>query len=380
VTVSSLDTPVALFLYHHTSAVDLRYASHLSLARELGFRPILARWRDVRVTEAGTYLARAEEVTPDLRKRPLISTCIKPDVVVHRTIVNGGLGQTLDRIAQRHTDVKLSYTPAWARISRKVTSELAFKNGQARGFLVARPKTFILKGEIPAELRKFGRAHPVIFKPSRGSQCFGIQISTPATFDRILDNISNRREFFVAQELVPNTVLYKGHRTDLRLYALVNSFSPLKFRVYRGGVTRIAARAADDARQDDNLAVLTGCSYRKRHHLSTHNATVEDLLSRLSASGIVVDDFWDRIDVLMHNVFSCLAASTSFFHLGSALRFYLTGFDVILRLEGRHLEPLFLESNYVPQLNGWGSEVDRALRTVHREWIGDLRNRLRNIP
>jgi hypothetical protein len=34
---------------------------------------------------------------------------------------------------------------------------------------------------------------------------------------------------------------------------------------------------------------------------------------------------------------------------------------------------LFLETNYVPDLAGWGEDVDAQLRLAHRQWLGELR-------
>ena len=272
----------------------------------------------------------------------------------------------------------MSYTPGLSRISCKVETELAMLRGAKRGIVVARPQTFILNGEAPDDLRAFGRKHAMLFKPSRGSQCIGIRISTPSTFDRVLAAACRSRKPYVVQELVMDSVLYEGHRADLRLYALVSSFSPLRFRVYRGGVVRIAARAANNASLDDGLAVLTGASYRKRHHADPGNATVEDFLSRLRAEGFLLDDFWERVDALMQDAFSCLVTSLPLSRANSSSCFYLTGFDVLLRPDGRRLQPIFIESNYFPQLNSWGAAVDHALRAVHREWVTDLRNLVRS--
>lgn len=55
-------------------------------------------------------------------------------------------------------------------------------------------------------------------------------------------------------------------------------------------------------------------------------------------------------------------------------RFYIAGADILLEKDGDSFKPLFLETNYYPQLNGWGTEVDLALRRTHREWLTDLFN------
>ncbi len=367
--------PVVLFICERPSCVDLRVASHIWLARQAGFRTLLAPWHGVNVGHHGTSVRNAFEVNRELWKRPLPSMVLSPSVVVHRTAVTHTRRHLLQRMAHVHPGAHISFAAPWSTISRKAPSERAFRAGEARGAHVARPATFVVCDEELDELTAFGRHFPVIFKPSGGSQCLGIRLATPQSFDRVLAQVRRGRVRFVAQELMTNPVLYNGHKVDLRLYALVSSFTPLRFRVYRGGVVRIAARPFADARSDEGLAALTGCSYRKRRHVPIHNATVDEMLDHLQAQGLRVDDFWDRVDRLMHDVFTCLALAMAGLPRGALDgRFYLTGFDLILRRNGRNIEPLFLESNYVPQLNGWGPAVDRNLRAVHRDWVTDLRS------
>jgi hypothetical protein len=366
---------IALFLCDHPKAIDLRVASHIWLARKVGFRPIIAPWRGVRETGQELSVRDGFEVTPELRKRALAPVAIRPSVVIHRSIVAGARQVLVRRIARAHPRAQVSFAAPWTTISRKGPSELAFRDGESFGVRVARPPTLLVRDAELDALADFGRRVPLIFKPSGGSQCFGIRISTPATFDDVLAEVRARPGPFVAQELLTDPLLYDGHKADLRLYALVSSFAPLRFRVYRGGVVRLAAQPFAGAPCDEGLAALTGCSYRKRQHAPIHNATVEQWLQQLRGQGLIVDDFWERVDRLMHDVFTCLGRAPAVAALPEGAldkRFYLTGFDVILRRDGRNVQPLFIETNYVPQLNGWGPAVDRRLRVVHGEWVADL--------
>jgi hypothetical protein len=175
---------------------------------------------------------------------------------------------------------------------------------------------------------------------------------------------------FVAQELVTDPLTLGGRKLDFRIYILVSSFSPLRFRVYRGGVARLAARHYDSHALVDPLRVLTGASYRKRHHLRIDNATIADVTAGL---GNGPEFFWTAINALVANV--CGSYASWLQHTGVRRlkrHFYLSGIDVIARGRPDSYQVLFIESNYVPQLNNWGTNVDETMQDVHRAWLRDL--------
>jgi Tubulin-tyrosine ligase family len=364
---------VALFVYDSLRRIDLRIASHLWLARRVGFRAILARWRDVRAGPDGTTVSGIE-VDEGLRLRRLRSALIDPALIVHRKLVGVQSERLFAQLGELHPRALLSYAPPWKPISWKWTCEKCFQGGERTGLQVARPLTFLISdGKVPGALRSFAATRPIIFKPSMGSQCYGIRLATPRTFDTVAGQLGPGR--YVAQELVTDPLLYDRRKIDLRLYALVTSFSPLQFRVFAGGVVRIAGCDFDPDSPESAAAALTGNSYRKRRGLSLHNLALEVLFRRLGWEGYDVEMLWNDIDELMRRVFQCLARHPSLattLHLHS--RFYLCGVDLLLVLREGRVRPLFLETNYVPQLNAWGKEVDRSLHCVHLAWLEQLRN------
>jgi hypothetical protein len=368
--------PVLLFLYDHQRRVSTRHAAHVRLASEIGFRTLIADWRDLRVSPTGTTVRHAREVGARGRLRAVASSLpVNPAVVLHRMLMRGRAMRLMRQLAAAHPRAVLSYAAPWRPISWKWPAELCFRTGERDGIRVARPPTYLIHtDEIADVLPRLSAEASIIFKPSTGSQCHGIRIATPETLPRVASALRrSRRGRYVAQELVADPLLYHGKKFDLRLYAIVTSFRPLVYRVYRGGVARIAARRFRGAAADDGLAALTGCCYRRRRHQRIENLPVEELLGYLSNSGYRVDDVWDRLDALMRDVFACLARHSSFDAVGStAGRFYLAGVDVLLTHRHGVVQPLFLETNYVPQLNGWGPAVDDALAVTHREWLTDL--------
>jgi Tubulin-tyrosine ligase family len=369
--------PVLLVLCETYRRVNLRLASHLWLARRNGFRPIIVNWRHVRTGANGTRLAAGVEVSPQLRLRPLArGVRVTPAVVLHRRLLGSACERLVEQLARAHPAARLSYGVPWKVISRKWASELCFRTGERSGIAVARPPTYLVpKAQIARDLAEVARVRPLIFKPSTASQCFGIRLSTPRTFQQVAARLSRSRwPHFVAQDLITNGVLWRGRKVDLRLYLLV-TFRPLRIKLYREGVARIAARPFHGAAADDGLAALTGCCYRRRQHQPVDNIPVTQLLRELATAGYRVSEFWEETESLLVNVFRCLASYpklASVTHLER--RFYLGGVDVLLTDCGGSLRPLFIETNHVPQLNGWGEATDLALRAVHSAWLADLRS------
>jgi hypothetical protein len=369
--------PVLLVLRETSAAVNLRVASHLWLARACGFRPVLVNWRHVHADRSGTVLDRGVEVTPQLRLRPLVAgTTVAPAVVLHRKILGRRCERLVEQIAERHPDARLSYGAPWKVISRKWTAETCFRGGERAGILVPRPATYLVrKARISRELHEVAGTRPLIFKPSTGSQCRGIWLSTPRSFPSVASRVRRSKwPVYVAQDLMLNGVLYHGRKVDLRLYVLVSSFRPLKLTLYREGVARIAARPFSESAPDEGLAALTGCCYRRRRQQRAENIPVTQLLNQLAAEGHRVEQFWPETEQVIYNAFRCLADYRPMAGVTDLeRRFYLGGVDVLLTECDGTLRPLFIETNHVPQLNGWGRAADFALQAVHSAWLKELR-------
>jgi hypothetical protein len=371
------DDPVILFLVDDARRAGIAKASHHWLAAEAGFRSLVVPWRAVSVAAGATTVRGGYEIMArGARRRLRGRERVTPAVVVHRTPVSGACARLIGRLARAHPEALLSYHPCWKPISRKWTAELCFRDGETAGIRVPRPETHLVdKRRLVAELAPLGDERPLILKPSSGSQCRGVQLSRPGGFAAAAGRARRSRwPRFVVQELLQDCLLYRGLKVDLRLYALVSSFSPLRYTLYPGGVARLAAQAFDPAMPAEGLRALTGCSYRKRRRVRVENLPVGELLERLADDGVDVARFWARADAVVGAALACLALYPPLAGARLDGRFYLTGLDVLPLRRGDGCELAFLETNHYPQLNAWGDEVDRALWPVHRAWLEDLRS------
>jgi len=224
-------------------------------------------------------------------------------------------------------------------------------------------------------LREAGRSRPLIFKPADGSECNGILLSRPQTFDTALENaLHSATERFVIQDLVLDNLLYRGRKFDLRVYVLVHSFEPLRYRTLREGVARIAAEPLTHSTIAEPVCALTGNSYRLRLGYPAENLLITDVLSYLQNEGLNVSDFWPLVDLLIGKVLSAFAEYVvQAKERNLRRRFYFAGMDVLMSPLGKGFELLFIETNYVPQLTEWGHI---SLAPVHHCLLEQLYKRL----
>jgi hypothetical protein len=349
-----------VLLFLHESAPSLG-AAHHRIAADVGWRPLVAGWRDVEVRRGGVVLRRALEVRPDGRVRPLRSGgTVVPAAVMHRTWVRGGLARLIAAIAAECPDALISHHRVWPGLADKRASEQAFRRGEIAGLHVPRPVTLLpTPGRLERDLAAEAALRPLIIKPAGGTMCWGILLSTPGSFPAVAARTRRSRRY-VAQDLVLDSTRWRGRKVDLRVYSLVTSLRPLRARVYRPGVVRIAGARADRRRPAEPARALTGNSFRKREGLPRTNL-------RLGRSA--GPELWQSIDEVCHRAFACYARTDA---VGRAIdlerRFCLVGLDLLPMGDG----VLFLEINPYPQLNGWGAAADRGLLSMHRAWLGDL--------
>jgi len=374
--------PGILFLYDRYTDLDGFDPCFLRLAAETGFRTYAVNWRSVWVSEEGTSIRNGFEVIPEGGRRLLADwETVEAGVVVHRKYIWGQSQRLFEWLAQAQPNTYLSYHPLWAEITSKWSAELCFLAGAHLGLRVPRPSTYLVEnGEIAEALRPAGAVRPLIFKPAYGSQSSGIWLSTPGDFEKVAARLPQEGwSRYVVQEVIPNPVLYRGKRFDLRVYALITGFDPLRYRLYREGVVRVAANEHDPERLGDYSRVMTGWSFLKRYGYPILNLPISELLDYLHSQGYKVEKFWERIEGLLGSVFRCLADHCFLLHEDSLRRrFFLTGADIMLIDQGDTFGLMFLETNDVPGLTPWGSVIDDKLLAVHRGWVTDLWSLCRN--
>jgi tubulin polyglutamylase TTLL9 len=136
------------------------------------------------------------------------------------------------------------------------------------------PPSFVLPGEYGLFLEEFRRVPGLtwIMKPTGRSQGKGIflfsSLSEIAAWRKAADWSPDapQAEAYVAQRYIANPYTIGGKKFDLRLYALVTSFSPLTVWLYRSGFGRFTfTRYRGDARatQRDLFMHLTNVAIQK---------------------------------------------------------------------------------------------------------------------
>jgi hypothetical protein len=301
--------PVILFLYDNATTAAFG-APYQTQAARLGFRAISANWRAIQLVNTGVVVQEGRETTLTDKTRRIAAEHLHADVLMHRKLIWGESENLISRICDSSRPV-CSYHPAWRLIGDKWTFESCFQKAERNGVVVPRPRTYLVeKRAIKDVLAGIGRSRPLIFKPSAASLCEGILLSSPANFGAVAEAANqSKRSRYVVQHLVENNLLYEGRRFDLRIYALVTSFTPLNCRIMREGVVRLAAREFDSATPTDPLAVLTGGTYRKRKGVLTENLSVSYLLDSLQRRGLNTSTFWQDVEQLLRTVFEALSCS-----------------------------------------------------------------------
>lgn len=370
----SIDPPRIVFIYENSekSRLGLMYQQEAAAA---GFRVFAASWRDIEPLGEGMRIRQGHEVGSDRVMQPVANRQIKAHILVHRKLIWGQSEELMKRLESENLLIS-SYHPCWKPIGQKWIFESCFQTAEQSDLKIARPRTYLVpKANIWETLSSIGKCRPLIFKPSDASLCDGILLSSPSDFDTVCEEVCRSKwARYVVQDLVGETLLYNGRRFDLRIYALVTSFHPLHLEIPRDGVARLAAKPYDLRYPTDPLAVITGCTYRKRREVSTENLSIGDLLKYLAAGGMDMSDFWINVESLLRSVFTALASAAPLVNATDLEgRFYLAGVDVLMIPRGKSYSLLFLETNYVPDLVGWGSAVDAQLRPLHKRWLSHLK-------
>ncbi len=380
--------PVALFITQQTQNLNANNAPLFWLAREAGFHAFVVAWDELEPDDLQRPICGSRQLQTRVcggfealaggGRRPICTRGerINPKIIFHRLRMEPVLEYLYDKLATTHPGALLSFHPQLKVIGTKWGAELCFRAGRELGIHVARPETFLIpKHEMSSKLREIGIQHPLIFKPGEESQGRGIILSDPDRFEAALEEVmASAAPRFVAQKLVTDSIRLDGRKFDLRFYALVHSFRPLRYDVYRDGMARLAAQGKELSLPLDPLSTLTNCSYRQLHAAQVENLTIPQLLNALRAQGENVGNFWERIHDLAGRVFECFASWKPLVESPNLDRLFLvTGMDVMLRKTTEGIQPVLLETNYTPMLHNFGPPaVDEGLRIANLLWLEEL--------
>jgi Tubulin-tyrosine ligase family len=84
----------------------------------------------------------------------------------------------------------------------------------------------------------------------------------------LVDDVAevNVDDISVISRYISNPLLINGHKFDLRIYAVVTSFEPLRIYVYKEGLARFASEEYSNKLSKDNkYAHLTNYSVNKKN-------------------------------------------------------------------------------------------------------------------
>nr|CCA21141.1 tubulin polyglutamylase putative [Albugo laibachii Nc14] len=221
------------------------------------------------------------------------------------------------------------------------------------------PMTYILPSEYAIFVEEFKKHQGVwIMKPTGKAQGKGIFLITK--LNQINDwrgehrtqGISPQVENYVVQRYVANPYLVGGKKFDMRLYALVPSFSPLEVYIYRGGFARFTnTRYSMNSTDISNTFIhLTNVAIQKtsENYNSQHGGKwdLHNLKCFMMAKHGV-----DRVDQLFYEI-QCVIIksllSVEKIIINDKHCFELYGYDIMI---DQNLKPWLLEVNASPSLS-----------------------------
>lgn len=222
------------------------------------------------------------------------------------------------------------------------------------------PETWIVPQEFQSLKAYIATNNPIlIVKPPNLSQGKGIFLT------RWLQDIPDN---CVVQRYIENPFLIDGYKFDLRIYALITGFDPLRVYIHEDGLVRLATSPyckPTDLNMNNVFMHLTNYAInklspsfvvsRKIDDFSGHKRSFKTFLQKLEEDGNNSKKLLKRIDdiilktlctvqpFLSHQYRSCQPNDSY-----SAICFQILGFDIFL---DSRLHPHLLEVNHTPSFS-----------------------------
>lgn len=277
---------------------------------------------------------------------------------------------------------KLNHFPGTFQIGRKDRlwrnlSKMAVRFGkQEFNFF---PRTFILPQDIK-QLRKAwedgGTKQKWIIKPPASARGIGIQVIHKWS------QLPRKRPLLV-QKYLHKPYLISGNKFDLRIYAYVTSYDPLRVYIFSDGLVRFASCKYSPSMKTlgNKFMHLTNYSVNKKNSeyqansddkaCQGHKWALKALWQYLGAKGINTTPLWEKIkDIVIKTIIASEPYVTSLLkmHVRTPYSCHeLFGFDIML---DEKLKPWILEVNISPSLHS-NSALDIAIKG---QMIRDLLN------
>eukprot|EP00892_Ulva_mutabilis_P002744 jgi/Ulvmu1/12470/UM009_0122.1 len=219
------------------------------------------------------------------------------------------------------------------------------------------PKTFRLPEEFGMFAEAFRRTGGLwIMKPVGRCQGRGIfvvdRVSRVAAWKKTNDERDpEKREIYIVSKYIENPLLIGGKKFDLRLYALVLSYSPLKVYLHRGGFARFSAvRYTNDRESMKDLYVhLTNVAIQKKGQGYDHESGMKWPIQRLKI--FLQSEYGTKATIkLFHEIQAIIIKSLLAVQHGVVQDkhcFELYGYDILV---DKDLVPWLIEVNASPSL------------------------------
>jgi tubulin polyglutamylase TTLL9 len=232
------------------------------------------------------------------------------------------------------------------------------------------PLTFTVPSEYNLFVEEFKRYPGAwwIMKPVGKAQGKGIflfnKLSSISDWknNRLRSDPSQQVEAYVVQRYIDRPYLVGGKKFDLRLYALVTSYSPLTVWIYRSGFARFSHhRFSMSATEMDNAYIhLTNAAIQKTS--DKHDASVGSkwLLSNLKLYMISKHgmEAVNRLFAAIQDVMLLSLMAVQKVMINDKHCFELYGYDILI---DEDLKPWLLEVNASPSLTA-DTDSDHALK------------------
>ncbi|KAG0424668.1 hypothetical protein HPB47_028129, partial [Ixodes persulcatus] len=192
-----------------------------------------------------------------------------------------------------------------------------------------------------------------------------------------------KKQPLIVQRYIRSPYLINGTKFDLRLYALVTSFDPLRVYVARDGLVRFASIRYSQECEDfgDRFMHLTNYSINKKSATYASNTSKDDceghkwsikaLQKYLEDFGVDFEHLWQQmVDIIVKTLICCEGPINRLTQKHTTTRYNcyeLFGFDILL---DESLKPWLLEVNVSPSLRS-ATPVDFGVKS---EIVKDLLN------
>lgn len=199
---------------------------------------------------------------------------------------------------------------------------------------------------------------------------------------KIMSKLEDIPEKCLAVKYLADPYLINGKKIDLRLYALVTGFKPLRIYIYQDGIVRFASQNYNvNTNELDNLFIhLTNVCINRKFTPSgkTQKWLFKDFVKYLYLEkGINFGKNYEIIKDMIIKLFISITdlaikeLSRSYFNTTNLFEFF--GFDIIL---DKNLNPYLLEINNNPMLNS-AKNLDQEMKT---KLISDIANIIGIVP